>query len=736
MTTVTSKLRSRAHVPGVIVGACCVVVLFVSETAAARPYTVFSCDAAGLFGYSSAAWAPLGDVGNAYATCPSGGGSTAGISNRVVGTPVSGLNHSAHLFTAPPGATITSVRWSGRMARDNCTWGTWLRASPSGASIMGLPPNVACYSNAFDNRGWPLTFGAPDGTTAIHQLVICGAATCPPGATMHSHVVEVTIDDPVPPSISLDGPLASGQWVSGRGGRPHVSVGATDNAGVQSVAATIGDGAREQSYPCTWSLATPCTTGTQTALFPSVAQLPDGQHVLQVSAVDAPGNTASAMRSVYVDNTPPDPVAPQVAGGDAWRRSNGFDVSWTNASNNAAPIVRAHWKLCASDGNCPTRGHHDGQGLHALPALNVPAPGEYRLHVWLEDAAGNVREESAAITAVLRFDPEPPQLAFEPMDVANPLRVVVNAVDRHSGVAHGDIEMRRTGTTTWHGLTTGREGSLLVAHVDDERFRRGAYEFRAHAVDQAGNEASTGRRADGSAAMLRLPARIDTRLAVGVPRTIVRETYERRHGQRVLVRRRIRRLDSNMIARHRRRIRLRGFLTNSDGQPIEGATIEAFERRPGGGIAPVGLATTGTDGKFRYVVRATRNRELLFRYGGSRRIGSATTDFTLLVPASTSIRADRQQLFNGQQVRFGGRVTTRPLPDNGKLIEMQAHFRGQWRTFSTVRAGRRGRWHFPYRFGGTTGRVTYRFRARLPAEGGYPFISGNSRVVKVVVLGG
>jgi hypothetical protein len=149
----------------------------------------------------------------------------------------------------------------------------------------------------------------------------------------------------------------------------------------------------------------------------------------------------------------------------------------------------------------------------------------------------------------------------------------------------------------------------------------------------------------------------------------------------------------------------------------------------------VGLATTGTDGKFHYVVKATRNRDLLFRYGGSRRIGSAAADFALLVPADTSIRPDRQSLLNGQQVRFSGRVITRPLPAKGKLIEMQAHFRGRWRTFSTVRAGPGGLWRFPYRFGGTVGRVTYRFRARLPAEGGYPFISGNSRVVEVVVRG-
>jgi hypothetical protein len=29
----------------------------------------------------------------------------------------------------------------------------------------------------------------------------------------------------------------------------------------------------------------------------------------------------------------------------------------------------------------------------------------------------------------------------------------------------------------------------------------------------------------------------------------------------------------------------------------------------------------------------------------------------------------------------------------------------------------------------------YRFRARLPSEGGYPFVTGTSRLAKVLVLG-
>jgi hypothetical protein len=192
------------------------------------------------------------------------------------------------------------------------------------------------------------------------------------------------------------------------------------------------------------------------------------------------------------------------------------------------------------------------------------------------------------------------------------------------------------------------------------------------------------------------------------------------------------RFDADVLATFGARLRLTGLLTNADGQPIDGATIEAFGER---GNFAIGLATTGANGRFRYVLRASRNRDLVFRYGGSRRIGAATARFHLRVRAASSIQASRRRLRNGQQVTFTGRVRSRPLPESGKLIEIQAYFRGRWRTISTVRTDRAGRWRFPYRFGATLGRVTYRFRAQLPVEGGYPFVSGHSRVAKVVVIG-
>ena len=160
-------------------------------------------------------------------------------------------------------------------------------------------------------------------------------------------------------------------------------------------------------------------------------------------------------RTVDVDNPPQILSLPQVVGGEAWRRTNDFTVSWTNpadaAPRNCPRTLEAVRQRQGAVLPRPSRWRRHPR----VAGLPCPTPGSIALHVWLEDAAGNAREESGAIAAALRFDPEPPQLAFEPIDPADPLRVVVSAVDRHSGVAAGEIEMRAAGTTTWHGLANG-----------------------------------------------------------------------------------------------------------------------------------------------------------------------------------------------------------------------------------------------------------------------------------------
>jgi hypothetical protein len=200
---------------------------------------------------------------------------------------------------------------------------------------------------------------------------------------------------------------------------------------------------------------------------------------------------------------------------------------------------------------------------------------------------------------------------------------------------------------------------------------------------------------------------------------------------------RVTRLRSSGRVRFGRHARIRGTLTNRDGQPIDEAIIHVYSKTRGSpkDFATVGLVHTDRRGRFSYVARATRSRILRFRYAGSRRIRARTRDVTLQVPALSTIRANDDSMLVGDSVTFTGRLLTGPIPTGGKLMEVQAFFRGRWRTFSTVRSGLRGRWRFSYRFGGTRGVVRYRFRVRVPPEAGYPFATGGSSTAFVRVRG-
>ena len=94
------------------------------------------------------------------------------------------------------------------------------------------------------------------------------------------------------------------------------------------------------------------------------------------------------------------------------------------------------------------------------------------------------------------------------------------------------------------------------------------------------------------------------------------------------------------------------------------------------------------------------------------------------MPAASTIRAQPRRVRNGQAVQFVGRLRSLPPPAAGKLIELQVVLSGEWQTFRTTLTDPQGGWRVPYRFRRTCGLTRYRFRARLPAEAGYPFETG------------
>ena len=451
---------------------------------------------------------------------------------------------------------------------------------------------------------------------------------------------------------------------------------------------------------------------------------------------DTAGNVGNSPAvTARIDNTAPARVDVAVEGGEAWRNTKDFVVGWTNpAEGDRAPITGAAYKLCpASSGSC-TRGQQTGSNLSRFSVV-APVPGEWTVSLWRRDAAGNATEAAASVPVALRYDPEPPQLGFEPPTASDPTLVAVAVTDRVSGLASGSIEISASGSGIWQALPTQKSGSRLIARIDDAALPAGSYALRARAADQAHNEGSTDRRLDGQPMTLTLPLRIVATMRAGFEGTRTVWKTIHRHGKRMRVRRKVVVLKPIVRVPLRGRARVAGRLTNSDGHGLAGQEVRVYSASPTSAEQLAAVLHTDGEGRYRYAAAGSTNRTLRFVSPGTALVLPAQALVKMRVPGRTSLRVTRKRVLNGQAVTFMGRLRTLPAPAGGKLVELQVRLSGRWQTFRTVRTDAVGRWAIPYRFKRTRGVQVYRFRARLPHETSYPFVTGGSRSLKVRVRG-
>jgi hypothetical protein len=349
----------------------------------------------------------------------------------------------------------------------------------------------------------------------------------------------------------------------------------------------------------------------------------------------------------------------------------------------------------------------------------VPSPGDWTLKIWLRDAAGNENFNLASVPLHLRFDNAPPNLAFDPIDPSDPTLVSVHLSDADSGIAQGRIQIRREGTSTWQTLPSTLEGDDLTARLDDEQLAQGSYQLQAWAVDVAGNERTTADRADGSAAQIRLPVRVTTKIRAGIAQA--------RHVQ----------WRSRVRVSLGRPVRLGGRLLTKEGNPVGHTPVLVYSQKAEAGAPLVLVASlrTGAAGGFSYRAPAGPSRIIRFRFGGTATIRPSAREVAIVVPARTTLDPPTAHLVNGEYVHFRGHLLGGDVPPTGKLIALQVLLRGHWHTFATSRTDATGHWRYEYRFDGTRGTQAYRFRAAVPQEVGYPFGAGTSRTITVHVRG-
>jgi hypothetical protein len=184
------------------------------------------------------------------------------------------------------------------------------------------------------------------------------------------------------------------------------------------------------------------------------------------------------------------------------------------------------------------------------------------------------------------------------------------------------------------------------------------------------------------------------------------------------------------------RPRITGWLTSRGGAAISGARVWCATAIATGAWqisgAPLTTSRTGRVSGRLPSHRPSRDVRLVyFPYSDSSESVQSPSR-RLVVRASTTIQLDRARYRNGDTVRFFGRITTRPLIRR-KSVYLQVVVRGRWRTFDTTRADVQGRWTLRYRFTATKRLTAYRFRAVIPTDEGYPWATGHSRAVRVLV---
>ncbi|MGN6817025.1 MAG: hypothetical protein ACTHK3_13235 [Solirubrobacterales bacterium] len=393
-------LRGAAAIAGVLV---ILAGLATPRPAAAGEYTIQACQADDA-GYVSSAFQDFATRGMKWrrACNPLGPGLRGLVSANVPGTgKVARGAQSGFELDAPPGTTFSRLRWSGHAQRRDCRYALQLYAERPGASpvsIRNVRANYHCpRPDVAQASSWPrLRSYDLGGATRIVQRVVCVGAPSREFCSargqnfIRTFAAEATVVDGTPPSagIAQRSPLALGEWVSGK---QTFDYDASDNVGIKSTSAVVGGQARATApRECDYSQQIPCPNGSGRFEI-NTAEAAEGSQPLAVAAEDSAGNRAeSGAVTVRIDNAAPGAVPVGVGGGETWRNSNDFDLSWANpAEPDRAPITAAHYRLCREGSDECVSGDRAGAAIAAIENVTVPSPAEWSLRLWREDEAGN-----------------------------------------------------------------------------------------------------------------------------------------------------------------------------------------------------------------------------------------------------------------------------------------------------------------------------------------------------------
>jgi hypothetical protein len=184
---------------------------------------------------------------------------------------------------------------------------------------------------------------------------------------------------------------------------------------------------------------------------------------------------------------------------------------------------------------------------------------------------------------------------------------------------------------------------------------------------------------------------------------------------------------------------IHGRLVAADGTPIREALIDvsAVSRHQGGRVRRLAPLQTDQRGRFAFRPRPGSSRTFTMQYRAFTLddVPVASERVHLHVRAGVTLQVRPRRASPHGRIAFTGRLLGGPGRRGTQVQLFAVARRGRDRVpVATVRADRRGRFHFSYRFRRTFAPFTYYFQAVVERQNSYPYATGRSERVSVRIV--
>lgn len=525
-----------------------------------------------------------------------------------------------------------------------------------------------------------------------------GTATYATGTSLAAGY-PIAIDNSVP-TVGIATGTTAGEWYTG----PRtVTVTADDAAG--------SSGLKSVTCAAQGTVKTYAVTGDHGTVSLSLSQ--NGQDTVECYAISAAGNVSkAALATVNIDNDPPQLQLSDGPSQSTWyRTTQQLDATATAIGGTDMKAI-----VCTIGGT--TRTYLASSGVTGESVqISVPAPGG-TLVCHAVDTAGN---QSADSSWRFRIDDTRPTAVFERRSSGDPTLLRLHVADSGSGVGWAQIQIRTA--AGWRNLRTSlhRATGLASARVpDDGSLPNGTYAVRALVADVAGNSIDTRLNWSGADESVTLPLRKLTRVRASISgdgARVVAATARRSHVLRL---------------RRRSRLHIAGVLRTRAGVPVSHATIWVLRRVAGRTrFRTLGRTRTNAAGDFSFTAPGGPSGTIRVVYRGSRRMRMSVANTRMRVRGSVRLKV-RRIVRAGSRTSIGGKVLGGYIPAGGVLVQLWYTVAGQrsgWEPFEhAIRARRGGRFHIRFRVPAAARNFTYRFRAVVARQHGWPYLATRSAV--------